>query len=426
VASPGRGGEPTRTRSRYPAIDILRGLALISMASSHVLHYQLTTVIGVVLHRGQWIDGAFFFVALSGVVVGLVHRRIAERSGLRPSVVKLLRRAAFLYVVHIGLTLLSILAAWSDDDDIIVGVPAWSGWGDVPRLVRRVLLLRLEPEDNGVLPIYVVFLLLAIPAVALLRRGHWRVVIAASLAIFSAGWLVGGVSFVPGEFSLTAWQALFIGGLLVGWTWEHERLRLAPEVRRVIVSACFVVAGGFLALALAAPGHGWRLLGWTVHKMAGGPMAFLYAAVVLVVGYVVVERGLAYRWVATLLTPIRILGSKGLPGYAALQVAVVGLDLFPDLPRNDMVIIAVVIVCGLTEYAAVRWQEWRRRPAPGAGVDAPAPGLDVPAGGAAASDIAGDEPATAVASPFRDVVDVDDGRPGWSDRSAVIAPGQRS
>ena len=433
MAFPGRGGQPTKSRSRYPAIDILRGLALISMASSHLLHYQLTTFLGTVLHKGQWIDGAFFFVALSGVVVGLVHRRIAERSGFKTSVVKLVRRAGFLYIVHIGLTLFSILAAWLDDDDVIVGVPPWAGLAEVPRLLTRVFLLRLEPEDNGVLPIYVVFLLLAIPAVALLRRGQWRVVVAGSLTIYCVGWLVGGVSFVPGEFSLTAWQALFMGGLLVGWTWEHERLQLAPDWRRAIVAASWVVAGGFLLMALAAPGEGWRIFGHWLEKMPGGPLSFVYAAAVLVVGYVVVDRALDVRWLATVLTPIRILGSKGLPGYAALQVCAVCLDLFPGMPRNDVVIVAVVVVCGITEYVAVRWQEYRRRPRTG---EAPA-----------ASDIAGDEPtgtdplsrAVVEAADVVDVVrwgrrgrcgrcgqvvDVDDQRSGWADRAPVSAPGR--
>src|SRR5438105_278654 len=121
------GGEPIKPQTRYPSIDIMRGLALISMASSHVMHYELTSVIGKIFHSGVWIDGAFFFVALSGVVVGLIHRRIVERAGLRPSLTKLARRAGFLYVVHVGLTLTAICAAWIDHDNLVVGVPSWNG-----------------------------------------------------------------------------------------------------------------------------------------------------------------------------------------------------------------------------------------------------------------------------------------------------------
>jgi hypothetical protein len=226
--------------------------------------------------------------------------------------------------------------------------------------------------------LYVVFMLLAVPTVALLRRGHWRAVIGASLTIYCGGWLVGGVSFLPDDFSLTAWQALFLGGLLVGWAWEHERLRLPVEWRRRIVHLASVGAAGFLAMALVAPGPAGRVFGRLLDKLAGGPLAFLFAGLMMVTCYALVDRGLTRRWIAVLLTPIRILGSKGLPGYAALQVVGVGLDLFPGLPRNDVVVLGVIVVCGLTEYAAVKQQERRKRQLPGGSVPA--------------SDVAGDEP----------------------------------
>jgi hypothetical protein len=228
---------------------------------------------------------------------------------------------------------------------------------------------------------------------------------------------MGDVSFAPDDFSLTAWQALFIGGLLVGWTWEHERLRLPRQRRRQIVLLCFVGAAGFLGMALFAPGHGGRIFGRTLDKMSGGPMAFVYAAVVLVAGYVIIEWVLRWRPMGVLLTPVRILGTKGLPGFVALQVTTVLIDLFPGAPRNDGVLIAVLVVCGITEYLTFTWQERRRRPA------APPP---------APSDIAGEEPAVdarpapAVGTAYVDVTAVDDGRPGWSDRSPVTTPGQRS
>jgi hypothetical protein len=69
----------------------------------------------------------------------------------------------------------------------------------------------------------------------------------------------------------------------------------------------------------------------------------------------------------------------------------------------------------------VRWQEYRRRPRVEDG---------------AASDIAGEEPVGGSGSTARsevagevlslDVVDVDDRRPGWSDRSPVAAQVQPS
>ena len=75
------GGGSASASLRYPAIDVLRGLALISMVSTHFDDLQQATFVGRILHSARWIDGAFYFVALSGVVTGLVHRRVVERSG---------------------------------------------------------------------------------------------------------------------------------------------------------------------------------------------------------------------------------------------------------------------------------------------------------------------------------------------------------
>jgi hypothetical protein len=102
-------------------------------------------------------------------------------------------------------------------------------------------------------------------------------------------------------------------------------------------------------------------LGPLVSKVAGGPVSFLYAAMVLVAAYAILDRCLEAPMARKLLTPIRTLGSKGLPGYAALQVTVLLLDTSPRFPRTDTVILAVVTVCGLTEYLAVRLQQRRKR-----------------------------------------------------------------
>jgi hypothetical protein len=131
-------------------------------------------------------------------------------------------------------------------------------------------------------------------------------------------------------------------------------------------------------MALVAPGHTQRYFGPLLYKMAGRPMAFLYAAVVMVTAYVVVEHALRWQPAGTLLSPVRILGSKGLPGYAALQVTVLVLDLFPRAPRNDLVVLAVIVICGVTEYSAVQLQLRRRQ--------------QVPRTGGVTSDIVGDEP----------------------------------
>jgi hypothetical protein len=54
-------------------------------AASPSTRFQDTTAPARVLHRVRRIDGAFFFVALSGFVIGLDQRRVVERSRELPT-----------------------------------------------------------------------------------------------------------------------------------------------------------------------------------------------------------------------------------------------------------------------------------------------------------------------------------------------------
>ena len=69
----------------------------------------------------------------------------------------------------------------------------------------KLLLLKTEPNFTGVLPMYVLFLLLAIPAVYCLQRGWWPAVVGGSCLIYLAGKGLGGYRFADwgGSFDPT-------------------------------------------------------------------------------------------------------------------------------------------------------------------------------------------------------------------------------
>jgi hypothetical protein len=346
---------------RYPSIDILRGLALVSMVSTHLTNFRQTAVLGRLLHSGRWIDGAFFFVALSGVVTGLVHRRVVERSGVRTSAVKLARRAGFLYAVHVGLALLVVFAYSEYRSRDILDTPTWVQAGGAWTTVGRILTFDLERNFNTILPLYVAFLLWAIAAIWLLRTGRWWAVVGVSFAVYLFGQEVNGLSFASDTFELAGWQLLFTGGLLVGWTWEHERIRVDPQRRRSVVAACIVTTSLLYVAARVAPGTVETVLPSAVAKNNGGWIAFVFAAVVLVTGYAFLERVRAIRIGEVVLRPVAMMGTKGLPGYVTMILTVVVLDFVPVIPRDDLSLIGVVALCTFAEYVAVRhWPVWRR------------------------------------------------------------------
>ena len=55
-----------------------------------------------------------------------------------------------------------------------------------------------------------------------------------------------------------------------------------------------------------------------------------------------------------LLRPLEILGCRGLPGYVAMVLAILALDFARGVPRNDLVVGVVVLVCGVAEYTSQR------------------------------------------------------------------------
>jgi hypothetical protein len=350
--------------SRYPAIDVLRGLALISMISAHLSNFELSTFVGRALHSAHWIDGAFFFVGLSGLVTGLVHRRVVERSGFQASATKLVRRAGFLYLVHLGLALTILTAYNSDPRTDVLATPSWNQAGGFWAAIGKLVSLRLEPDFNTVLPMYVALLLWAVAAVALLQRGRWWAVVGISLAVYVFGQTVNGLAITPGAFAVADWQLLFTGGLLVGWTWEHERRRLTLTSRRMVVAAAGAFAAVMYVLARVDQGPMERVFGAALAKDHGGWLAFLFAGAVLVIGYAAIDALRRSRRAARLVRPVEILGSKGLPGYVAMIAVILLIDFVPGFPHNDLVLAGIATVCGAVEYASIQLARARPRTTP--------------------------------------------------------------
>ncbi len=87
-------------------VDLLRGLAVLAMVVDHLggpsILYLLTG------GNRFYTSAAEGFIVLSGLTVGLVYRRIAERQGLATAFRRLLARAWTLYVLAVGLTLVML------------------------------------------------------------------------------------------------------------------------------------------------------------------------------------------------------------------------------------------------------------------------------------------------------------------------------
>src|SRR2546430_15849833 len=110
-ASSSRATRPTTAWGPYcppgagrdERIDLLRGLAVVAMVVDHVAGPSIFHA----LTGGNrfFTSAAEAFIFISGLVMGLVYRRLVGREGLGPSLQRALERAATLYLLSVTLTL---------------------------------------------------------------------------------------------------------------------------------------------------------------------------------------------------------------------------------------------------------------------------------------------------------------------------------
>ncbi|HEX8568924.1 MAG TPA: OpgC domain-containing protein [Caulobacteraceae bacterium] len=228
----GAGARP-RPAERFAALDGLRGAFLLLMLLSH-LSFQGGLALQLLHPRTvSFVDAAFGFVFVSGVVAGLVYGRVMIRDGFRAASNRLLRRALLLYLYAVGVMLALIAAAQL--------IPAAREWWSVPlgplvkpdaRALAAAVLLLQHVDYADILVQYLVYLLLAPLVLWACLAGRTRLALAASGLLWLGVQLglsdpvVNGLEtllkalgpdlYLPQMFNLAAWQFLFVCGLVVG------------------------------------------------------------------------------------------------------------------------------------------------------------------------------------------------------------------
>ena len=325
---------------RDRAIDVMRGLCIISMTTAHLAVGSWPWHLA---HAAIFIDGAVGFVLLSGLVVGITQRRKIDAAGLGAGERKLFRRTALIYVAHLALCLFAFVVVTADPTRLdparagpYVGVPTLGG--PLPAAIAT-LTLQVNPHYTSILSLYVVLLLLAMLAIAGLAHRLTPLVVVGSLALYGAGyWWPPVFTFpsqpgVPGAVNWATWQLLFIGALLVGWKWRSAPIRWALRSRLAWCCALGLVAtaagfGWLSRLGLADP---WKaVVGRVFTEGTLAPATILLAFAAALVGYPICRA--LVRIAAPLASPIARIGRHSLDCYLILSVSVI---LLPSLYRYD-------------------------------------------------------------------------------------------
>ncbi|MET0965920.1 MAG: OpgC domain-containing protein [Nakamurella sp.] len=322
---------PQRTnpaRSRDQAIDVLRGLCIISMTTAHLAAGSWPYA---AFHVAVLVDGAVGFVLLSGVVLGITQRRTIDRAGLAAGQRRLWRRVGVIYAANLALCLVAV-AVVAGDPVRTTEIFHVGALGEPGSVTVSLLTMQLNPHYTSILSLYVVLLLLSAAAVvALAHRAAW-IVVAGSFGLYIAGYLWPAVFTFPlypgvaGAVNWATWQPLFMAGLLTGWYWWGPSIRRVLASRAVLVGCTALVLftatlGWVLTTGSAAPWKSAVALLFTEGKLGPGTIVMALAAVL--VGYRVCRRLTAIAW--RVLSPIARIGRHSLDCYLILSVVVLVL-----------------------------------------------------------------------------------------------------
>jgi hypothetical protein len=347
-------------------IDWLRGLAMTCVI---VNHSKLSSLLSWFSYERLWVvTAAEVFVVLSGVVLGMVYGRRLARDGWRAVVRGLGRRALLLYGAFVGVTV-SVLALAAMGVDVGFLVPTdgeTAEWFLAPNTMttsawRDVLSMRAGPWPFEIIGLYVWLVAAAIPCLLILRRAGWRVVLAASWALYLWHRVEPHALTSSGfemAFPLLAWQLLFVHGIVIGYQRNHISgffARMPSITARVAV----LVTAGFTIFAFCcpwSPGPSWlHLRVVSSERFADlyeryfslsdlGIGRLLNLAIALPVAYLMLTRD----WAVTrsLEKVFVVLGQRSL---GAFVLHVYGLLLLAHLPLPDGIwvntLAQVTLVC---------------------------------------------------------------------------------
>jgi len=358
-------------------IDLLRGFFVVAMIVDHVRGpsplYLLTG------GNRFYTSAAEGFILTSGLVAGLVYRRLIERNGMGPALLKVLQRAGILFLITVGLTLFSLPGSE------ILNLP-WAQGIDLShpiRVVVSVLTLHQTYYLVDVMLLYTILFIVAPLTFVFLERGMTWVVLAAS-------WLLWGLYQVFPEyaslpwpiagnylFNFSAWQVLFFTGLVIGY--RQDRI---PLLSKRLTRALLVLTGiGVTALIViyfivdpptAVMPPDLAVGATTLHDVRLWVQDYLFAKVDLRVGRLIASAvvfsflflattvfwGRIQRRIGWLLLP---LGQHALYGYTAhvILVAIIAVAVAPfklGYPGPQWLNAIIQVASVLLIWALVRYR----------------------------------------------------------------------
>ena len=247
---------------RDSRVDIIRGLAILLLTVTHTVPGA-----GLMASTGHFyptfpvfFHGADVFVALSGLICGIVYTRSLERSGGAALIEKGLLRAMQLFVYNALAVLLVVAVVRGFNAAGVVAAIHNLGPDPLQAVLGTVFLFDPLPYFN-ILNFYIVMLLLLPFFVLAQARFGYTILISGLIYLAYSGHVLwtdtAGQRDGPFFVAPLAWQFLFFGATTVGMNLDRIRAALPPLERVLGPILLYLFVTAFL-----------RSEGWMVQRLA--------------------------------------------------------------------------------------------------------------------------------------------------------------
>jgi hypothetical protein len=204
-------------KGRDLRLDLFRGLANWAIFLDHIPD---NVVNWITTRNYGFSDAADLFVFISGYTASFVYAKMMLDRGFIVGGTRLTKRVWQLYVAHIVLFVIYIVAigyvAQRFSDPEIINEFNVAGLVDSPiETLRQGLLLKFKPVNLDVLPLYIVLMGFFPPVLWLMLRRPDAVMIGSVALYFAARWFDWNLSAFPAGtwyFNPFCWQLLFLFG----------------------------------------------------------------------------------------------------------------------------------------------------------------------------------------------------------------------
>ena len=343
-----------RTR-RDHRLDVLRGLALITIFINHVpdsVYEDWTS------RNFGFSDAAEGFVLMSGIATGLAYA-----GGFRPgrafeAAMRVWRRARKLYLVHLLITGLAL--AILSLGHFGFGTEELSGRVNYVAIVERPLetiLVGLPTLGHqfayfNILPLYCVLLLVAPAFILIGRRSIWAMIGVSALVWAAAGMFRLNLPNFPNEggwfFNPLAWQLVFVIGVAGGMRARQGRSLVPANPWLFVAALAFLVFSGIWVVTEAGGLPGGAHVPFFIGGFDKSFLPLPRLLHVLALAYVLVNM----RWLDRLLGswpfgPVDTLGRNSLPVFATGSVIAIALQVVGEVVPTDALVDGLFFAAGL-------------------------------------------------------------------------------